>query len=48
MVALQMYPVYCAWCKGLIGESEVEHSHGICVSCKAIVLQERTAKKELQ
>lgn len=28
-----MADVLCAWCGTLIGQSEAEHSHGICRSC---------------
>jgi len=36
MTKEKLYPMYCAWCKGKLtvcGESEVEHSSGICVDC---------------
>jgi hypothetical protein len=41
----QVYPVLCAWCAGqpaVLGYSPTEHSHGICVSCRAELLQEAT------
>lgn len=28
-----MAEVLCAWCQARIGDSDVEHSHGICPSC---------------
>lgn len=28
-----MAEVACAWCGAVIGQSEVEHSHGICGAC---------------
>ena len=34
------YPVKCAWCGAVIGECEVENSHGICQKCKKKILDE--------
>lgn len=28
-----MADVFCAWCRTLIGQSPVDHSHGICRDC---------------
>jgi len=27
------YPMFCAWCRKLIGWSRAEHSYGICMEC---------------
>ena len=35
------YPIKCAWCKSqrIVGWSTVEHSHGICIKHKEMVLK---------
>lgn len=32
------FPVQCAWCGVTIGQSSASHSHGICKSCRAVLL----------
>jgi len=31
-----MYPITCAWCGCVIGECEIEQSHGMCPRCAQI------------
>lgn len=37
---LWKYPVLCAWCKVVIGECEIQHSHGICAKCARQLLED--------
>jgi len=43
-----MYPVLCAWCRKVIGECIVEHSHGICSTCKDAMLAEAVKRMEAE
>lgn len=31
----QLFPVRCAWCGVITSYSTIEHSHSICLPCKA-------------
>lgn len=37
---LAKYPVLCAWCDMVIGECEIQSSHGICKTCSDKMLSE--------
>jgi hypothetical protein len=39
--AERLYNVICAWCRRVVGYSEVEHSHGICPDCAKKLLEDR-------
>ena len=40
-----MYLIKCAWCGKDMNYSQTENSHGICVDCKRIYIEEPLKKK---
>ncbi len=41
--AAEYYALKCAWCQGVIGESSIKGSHGICEACQQRELKVRRA-----
>jgi len=41
--AIEYYALKCAWCQGVIGESSIKGSHGICEACRWRELEIRWA-----
>ncbi len=41
--AAEYYALKCAWCQGVIGESSIKGSHGICEACQQRELEIRRA-----